>query len=110
MDKRNFIKTLSLATLASPLYSGALIDILKTTTPDKLATLDEFWSKIRADYNLKPDYINLESGYYNIIPTTTMNKLIDHIQKVNYEGSYYMRTIQWENKKRMTEKLANVIK
>lgn len=109
MDKREFIKTVSLATLASPLYSGALIDILNTTTPDKLATLDEFWSKIRADYNLKPDYINLESGYYNIIPIPTMHKLIGHIQKVNYEGSYYMRTVQWDNKNRMRDKLAKVV-
>ena len=31
------------------------------------------------------------------------------MQMVNYEGSYYMRTVQWDNKKRMTEKLANVI-
>lgn len=109
MDKRKFIKTLSLATLASPFYSNALMDLLHNSTPNELATIDEFWSKIRADYKLKPDYINLESGYYNIIPTPTLNKLIEHIQMVNYEGSYYMRTVQWENKKRMSDKLAKVV-
>lgn len=108
MDKRNFIKTLSLATLASPLYSGALSEIFKNISPNDLASNDDFWSKIRTDYKLKPDYINLESGYYNIIPIPTMNKLIEHIQTVNIEGSYYMRTVQWENKKRMAEKLAKV--
>jgi selenocysteine lyase/cysteine desulfurase len=38
-----------------------------------------------------------------------MHKLIEHIQKVNYEGSYYMRTVQWDNKKRMRDKLAKVV-
>ena len=109
MDKRAFIKTLSLATLASPLYSGALSEIFENIPANELAKNDDFWSKIRADYKLKPDYINLESGYYNIIPTPTMNKLLEHIQKVNYEGSYYMRTVQFDNKKRMSDKLANLV-
>ena len=109
MDKRAFIKTLSLATLASPLYSGALSEIFENIPANELAKNDDFWLNIRKDYKLKPDYINLESGYYNIIPTPTMDKLMDHVQMVNYEGSYYMRTVQWDNKKRMSEKLAMVV-
>jgi len=109
MDKREFIKTLSLATLASPFCSGALNEIFENIPANELAKNDDFWLNVRKDYNLKPDYINLESGYYNIIPTPTMNKLMEHIQMVNYEGSYYMRTVQWDNKKRMSEKLAKVV-
>ena len=109
MNKRVFLKTLSLATLASPLYSRGLSEIFENTPANELTKKDDFWSKIRSDYNLKPDYINLESGYYNIIPTSTMNKLMEHIQMVNYEGSYYMRTVQFENKKRMSDKLAKLV-
>lgn len=109
MDKRKFIKTLSLAALASPFYSEALNDIYKNLPPNELAKNDDFWLNVRKDYDLKPDYINLESGYYNIIPTPTMNKLMEHIKMVNYEGSYYMRTVQWDNKKQMGEKLAKVV-
>ena len=109
MDKRKFLKTLSLATLASPLYSVAMSEIFETIPANELAKNDDFWLNVRMDYKLKPDYINLESGYYNIIPTPTMNKLLEHIQMVNHEGSYYMRTVQWDNKKRMSEKLAKVV-
>lgn len=109
MDKRDFIKTLSLATLASPFYAGALGNLWKDLPAVTLARTEDFWLKVRSDYKLKPDYINLESGYYNIIPTPTLNKLIEHIEKVNYEGSYYMRTVQWDNKKRMAGKLAAVV-
>ena len=112
MDKRSFIKKMGLATIASPFYASALpslMDSVAGISSFELASNEDFWSKVRHDYKLKPDYINLESGYYNIIPTPTLNRMIDHVKMVNYEGSYYMRTVQWENKKRMTEKLAKVV-
>lgn len=112
MDKRSFIKTMSLATIASPIYASALpqlIDSIAHLPELEVMEYEEFWRKVRLDYALKSDYINLESGYYNIIPTPTLNRMIDHVKMVNLEGSYYMRTVQWENKKRMTEKLAQVV-
>ena len=112
MQKRDFIKKISLATLATPLYASMLNSCLEDVakTPAKeLSTNEEFWLKVRGDYKLKPDYINLESGYYNIIPTPTLDALHEHINRVNYQGSYYMRTEQWDNKTRMAEKLANVL-
>lgn len=112
MNKRNFIKNMSLATLGSPLYLGSISSWAAEIEHVPMATLakqDDFWLKIREDYKLKPDYINLESGYYNIIPTTTLNGMIEHAKRVNYEGSYYMRTVQWDNKKRMAQKLAELV-
>ncbi len=112
MNKRDFLKNISLAVLAAPFAGSALAacaDEAAKTSPKKLASKDDFWLKVREDYKLKPDYINLESGYYNIIPTPTLEALHKHIDMVNYEGSYYMRTVQWDNKKRAAEKLANII-
>ena len=112
MDKRDFIKKLSLATLAAPFSVNALDKWLiefQHLPIDTLSTTEDFWLKVRQDYKLKPDYINLESGYYNTIPTPTLNALQEHIKMVNYEGSYYMRTVQWKNKKRMAQKLAEVV-
>lgn len=112
MHKRDFIKKISLATLAAPLYGSVLNSSLEDVSNDsasELATNENFWLKVRSDYKLKPDYINLESGYYNIIPTPTLEAMIDHAKMVNYQGSFYMRTVQWDNKKRMSEKLANIL-
>jgi len=112
MDKRSFLKKTAIAALGIPLYANAIPEwiqeIDKNPTKD-IVKNDSFWLKVRQDYKLKPDYINLESGYYNIIPTPTLNHLIAHTKKVNYEGSYYMRTVQWDNKKRMVEKLGKVL-
>jgi selenocysteine lyase/cysteine desulfurase len=112
MNKRDFIKNLSLTALASPLYLGAMnswVSEVEHLPVNTLAKKDGFWLKIRQDYKLKPDYINLESGYYNILPTPTLDHLIEHTKMVNYEGSYYMRTVQFDNKKRMVKKLADVV-
>ncbi len=112
MNKRDFIKNMSLVTLASPLYLSALnswVAEIEDVPISTLAKQDDFWLKIRQDYKLKPDYINLESGYYNIIPTTTFDGMIEHAKMVNYEGSHYMRTVQWDNKKRMAQKLAELV-
>ena len=112
MKKRNFLKNMSLAVLGAPFYGSALVSCSNEaakTPVDKLASNEDFWLKVRQDYKLKPDYINLESGYYNIIPTPTLKALHKNIDMVNYEGSYYMRTVQFDNKRRMSEKLANII-
>ncbi len=112
MDKRSFLKKMSLAAMATPLYATALpewIASMEGIPEIELASDESFWNKVRMDYDLKPDYINLESGYYNIIPKPTLNRMIEHARMVNYEGSYYMRTVQWENKKRMASKLASLV-
>lgn len=112
MEKREFIKHLGIATVSAPIFGSNLISWLneyKHLSYDKLSTEEDFWLKVRSDYDLKPDYINLESGYYNIIPKPTLEALNNHIKMVNREGSNYMRTVQWDNKKRVSEKIANVI-
>ena len=112
MKKRDFLKNMSIAVLGAPFYGSALVSCSNEaakTPVDKLASSEDFWLKVRQDYKLKPDYINLESGYYNIIPTPTLKALHKNIDMVNYEGSYYMRTVQFDNKRRMSEKLANII-
>ena len=70
---------------------------------------EEFWKRIREDYLLKPDYINLENGYYNFVPTPTLTKFLEHVKMVNYEASHYMRTVQWDNKRRIADRLARLV-
>jgi len=112
MDKREFLKNISLATLGIPLTNVSFASSLETFkhfSPAQLASDKDFWRQVRKDYSLKPEYINLESGYYNIIPNPTLNHMIAHARMVNYEGSYYMRTVQWDNKNKMASKLATIV-
>jgi selenocysteine lyase/cysteine desulfurase len=74
----------------------------------ELAMDEAFWDGIKGKYRLKPDYINLESGYYNILPQEVLEKYIEHIREVNFQGAYYMRTVQFDNKKLMANKVAKI--
>ena len=67
-----------------------------------------FGEQIRATYKLKPDYINLENGYYCFLPQETLEHFINHVRELNYQGSHYMRTVQWDNKKKIAAKLAEM--
>ena len=111
MDKRSFLKSaglLGLASLIDPGRLSGLVDSAAGVPPAELASNEYFWKEVRAGYTLKPDYINLENGYYCILPQQTLEGLIRHVRKINYEGSYYMRTVQFENKKAMAAKLAAI--
>lgn len=111
MNKRSFLKGLALTGMSAPFANanGSInkwIEQMGNKPAPLLAGDEDFWEGIRAHYQLKPDYINLENGYYNILPKQILEKFIQHIRDVNYQGSYYMRTVQFENKKSMAAKVA----
>ena len=113
MDKRTFLKTAGLAGLGGMLSLEGLSQVFNevaSVPPEKLAGDEEFWASIRKGYRLKPDYINLENGYYCFQPEQVLEKFIEHVREVNRQGSYYMRTVQWENKDAVAAKLAQVAK
>jgi len=107
MNKRSFIKNMVL-TAGSPFVVHASewiapqIDFNATDAAD-------FWKQIQADYQSSKDFINLENGYYSIMSNTVMEKYIQDIRYTNSEGSHYMRTVQFENKLKSRERLADLL-
>ncbi len=111
MQKRQFIKDLVLTGITMPLGLGGMAKAFASQvekSPLALAEDNTFWEQIRQQYILKPDYINLENGYYNFLPQPILNKYIEHIKEINYQGSYYMRTVQWDNKQKSVIALAKI--
>ena len=112
MNKRAFLKSTAITAVGTQMglsSLAAIFDEKKNISAAELAADDAFWKKIREQYILKPEYINLENGYYNFTPQPILEKFIEHIRYVNREGSYYMRTVQFENKKRIAGKLAALL-
>lgn len=111
MDKRTFLKNMGLLGLGGMLSLDNLAELVKSksaVSSTDLAGEEEFWASIRKGYKLKPAFINLENGYYNFLPEQTLEKFINHVREINFQGSYYMRTVQFDNKKSMAVKLAAV--
>lgn len=109
MNKRSFLKTLAL----TGFYSAASMELLaeklvsyKDWPLETIIREEEYWKNIRQGYRLKPNYINLENGYYCFTPQEILDGYLNHIKEVNYQGSWYFRTVQWENKDKAAARLA----
>ncbi len=110
MTKREFLKTSAGIASAAVFYPlDQLMPEVAHLSLEEVAKDERFWKKIRKGYRLKPDYINLENGYYCITPQETLERYIEHAREVNYQGSWYMRTVQWDNKDGVATRLAKLI-
>lgn len=111
MNKRSFLKSLTLLGLGGIPSLNAMDNLVSRVSHlpnDVVATDESFWEAIRGGYRLKQDYINLENGYYCFMPKETLEHFINHVRDVNYQGSYYMRTVQTDNKRAAASKLAKL--
>ncbi|MCX6320063.1 MAG: aminotransferase class V-fold PLP-dependent enzyme [Bacteroidetes bacterium] len=107
MDKRHFLKQISLMGITPAFFQlEKMLEAYDTVPAFDLAREEDFWEGIRKGYRLKPDYINLENGYYCFQPEEILEQFIQHVRNVNYEGAYYMRTRRFDDKKIMAGKLA----
>jgi selenocysteine lyase/cysteine desulfurase len=105
MHKRDFLRTLGGASLGLLLGDRVWAQYAERA-PDALASDDEFWTLIRGKYRLKPDYINLENGYFSMQAQPVLETFINRVREINYEESYYMRTRQYDDKLAVRKRLA----
>ncbi|MBK8555820.1 MAG: aminotransferase class V-fold PLP-dependent enzyme [Lewinellaceae bacterium] len=108
MDKRLFLKTLGAAAISFAFLDNALASV-DHLLPDELASDEKFWATIRRAYRLKPDYINLENGYYLMQSQEVLEAFIKNVREVNYNASYYMRTRQFDDKAAARNQLADML-
>lgn len=111
MNKREFIKQAGMLSIGAGMGFSKLDHLLANvadTTPEALASDEDFWLAIRNGYALKQDYINLENGYYCIQPTEVLEAYMRHLRDINLQGAFYMRTVQNENKLKVAARLAAV--
>src|SRR6186713_3749839 len=107
MNKREFLRRsagVGLGVLLGETVWARYADV----PAERLAEDEAFWTAIRSKYRLKPDYINLESGYYSIQATPVLEAFIEKVREINYQGSYYLRTTQVPDKAAARDKLAEI--
>lgn len=92
MNKRQFVKLITLAGAGFTMSSlEKLFASVENISIQEIVKDEDFWQQIRKDYILKSDYINLENGYYSMMPQPIMNEYIRQIQEMNLQASFYMR-------------------
>ncbi len=112
-SKRSFLKNIAgvgAAFTLMPLDSfGVAFSKITHQMAKETAENEDFWKEIRKAYRLKPDYINLENGYYSMQSEAVLDAFVGHVREVNYQASYYMRTRQFDDKSAMRQKLATML-
>lgn len=112
MKKRTFLKNLGALGMVPiiPFSESNYPTISKINKlPVDFKNENAFWKTVRNQYALHPDFINLESGYYNIIPKYTLEHHFSHMKRVNLEGSFYMRKHRFKDKDTITQSLAKLV-
>jgi selenocysteine lyase/cysteine desulfurase len=105
ITKREFLKVAGGAGLGL-LIGDTLWAQYAALPAERLAEDEAFWASIRSKYRLKPDYINLESGYYSIQSQPVLEKFVARTREANYQGSFYYRGPRVADKAAVAAKLA----
>lgn len=105
MHKREFVRTLGGASLAL-LFGEDLWAHYAALPPHQVAQDEAFWARIRRQYLLTPEYINLENGYYLMQAQPVLEAFIGRVREVNRQASRYMRTRQFDDKAAVRDRLA----
>jgi selenocysteine lyase/cysteine desulfurase len=111
MDKRTFLKTLSAVGVGtSPLFACVtrMVASVEGVPDEAVATDDAFWAEVRGRYRLKPDVINLENGYFCMMPEEILEAYVGHVRTVNLHASWYMRRQLADDRRTVVQKLADL--
>jgi selenocysteine lyase/cysteine desulfurase len=110
MQRRTFLQ-LGAATFASPALIACVersVARVANVPDDELARDEAFWAEIRAGYDLTPDYINLENGFYCMMPRALLEAHQAYERRINIEAAHYMRTAQFEDRAAIVAELARL--
>ncbi|RZK99856.1 MAG: aminotransferase class V-fold PLP-dependent enzyme [Rubrivivax sp.] len=60
-------------------------------SPASQASNEAYWSQIAALYRVSPDLVNLENGFYGVLPQPVLAAYHRHIDRLNESNSVYLR-------------------
>ncbi|WP_040840816.1 aminotransferase class V-fold PLP-dependent enzyme [Nocardia brevicatena] len=60
--------------------------------PEELARDERFWTRVASQFPTTPGVVNLENGYYGIMPTPVRQAYLANMDRLNESNSYLLRT------------------
>lgn len=93
LSRRRFLGSAAAATAALSVRASAHQGQLDRPAgdPARIAADETYWQRVAAHYRVTEKVINLEAGYWGIMPTPVAGEYLRHIERVNRESSYYAR-------------------
>jgi selenocysteine lyase/cysteine desulfurase len=110
MQRRTFLRLAATGFGSPPLIACVERAVARVAhvPDDELARDEAFWAEIRAGYELTPNYINLENGYYCMMPRALLEAHQGYQRRINVEAAHYMRTAQFDDRAAVVAELAQL--
>lgn len=100
--------TLALPTFLEPAFAAPLQHHRPGVPPSVLAQDEDFWARIKADYTVSPNLLNLNNGGVCPQPKVVQDAHIRFYQYANEAPSYYMWRILDQGREALRAKLADL--
>jgi isopenicillin-N epimerase len=97
ISRRQFVGAAALSaampmTPRSSFVPRLTLDQPRGTTPSEVARDEEYWRGVAAQFQLPASITNLENGYWGVMARPVFDAYQAHLERVNTEGVYYIRT------------------
>ncbi|WP_436764115.1 aminotransferase class V-fold PLP-dependent enzyme [Streptosporangium sp. V21-05] len=76
---------------------------------DRLAGDEGFWGTVARQYRVSPDFVNLENGYYGIMPEPVRQAYHRNVDLLNEQNSHLLRTSYADRADRVRRRVAAVL-
>ncbi len=79
------------------------------TAPAALARDEAYWARVARSYDVSREVINLENGYFGVVPDVVLAEFRARGDEIARRSSYYMRTemdADWERQRQRTAQIA----
>ncbi|MEU6737573.1 aminotransferase class V-fold PLP-dependent enzyme [Streptosporangium sandarakinum] len=77
--------------------------------PDRTAGDERFWGDVARRYRVSPDFVNLENGYYGIMPEPVRLAYHRNVDLLNEQNSHLLRTDYKERADRIRRRVAALL-
>ncbi|MBL4879082.1 MAG: aminotransferase, partial [Hyphomonas sp.] len=90
-------------------YAGP-VPLSEGESPEINLAQDEiYWQKIAAQYDVTPDIVNFENGYWGLMARPVMEAFFRHTERVNRENSSYARQNFYKDLQPIQQRLAAML-
>lgn len=79
------------------------------SSPIELAQDERFWKKVASQFQIDTSFINLENGYYGIMPDSIYSRYLENTARVNRLNSRYLRSSYANELESIRKYLAEVL-
>ena len=78
-------------------------------TPEALARDERFWATVARQFQVSPDFVNLENGYYGIMPEPVRQAYHRNVDHLNERSSHLLRTTYKPRADEVRDRLAALL-